>query len=35
LRRARQRSISMAESVERIANDFSKVPFRPTFSATR
>jgi len=25
----------MAESVERIANDFSKVPFRPTFSATR
>src|SRR5262249_34393766 len=33
---ARQRSISMdCESVERVANDFSKVPFQPTFSSTR
>jgi hypothetical protein len=35
-RRARQRSISMdCESVERVANDFCKVPFQSTFSATR
>src|SRR5262249_11906024 len=31
-RRARQRSMSMdCESVERVANAFSKVPFQPTF----